>query len=174
MELNFRPVVYMRDRTHTYLWLRDVKGKGVFLTMESGTIEVVKLNFSDDAYHVIHADIHWQLIPHSYDPILAFKKYHDSLLTKSEQAAEELSTILSLEPGPKPDKKVVEKLSLSPSKKAQSTGGGYSLADLCKELGIDPSDARKTLRNKKIEKPQGRWEWANPESADHIRKALTK
>lgn len=177
MELNFRPVVYMRDRTHTYLWLRDVKGKGVFLTMESGTIEVVKLNFSDDAYHVTHADIHWQLTPHQYDPILAFKKYHDSLLNKSEQAAEELAIILSLEPGPKPDKKVAEKLAIVqvPSKaKKERVFGGYSLAEMCKELGIDPSEARKTLRNKRVEKPSGKWEWPNREAAEATREALTK
>jgi len=175
MELNFRPVVYMRDRTHTYLWLRDENGKGVFLTMESGVIEVVKLNLADEAYHVIHADVHWQLTPHPYDPILAFKKYHDSLLVKSEQATEELAAILSLEPGPKPTKKVVEKLA-NPTTfnkaKKERISGGYSLAELCKELGIDPSEARKALRNKKVEKPSGKWEWPNREAAEAVRKAL--
>lgn len=179
MEINFRPIVYMRDRTHTYLWLRDLGGCGQFLTMESGVIERVSLTLSGGVYHVTHNDARWELTPHPYDPIQAFKKYRDSFLERSEAAATELSVVLSLEPGPKPVRNQVEKpvaISTKPEKKARNSpiGGGYTLAQMCQELGIDPSDARKMLRNKKIEKPQGKWEWTNPEAAESVRKALIK
>lgn len=182
MELNFRPIVYMRDRTHTYLWLRDSKGRGVFLTMESGTIERVSLGQVGGVYQVTHNDTRWELTPHAYDPILAFQKYHESLLGRSDQAAMELDAILSLEPGPKPAVVVVEKAPIQSTKPAKppkaskgskASTGGYTLADLCKELGIGPSDARKTLRNKKVEKPQGKWEWPSREAAEPVRKALS-
>ena len=37
-------MVYMRDRTHTYLWLRDGRAYGYFLTMDTGSITVEKVD----------------------------------------------------------------------------------------------------------------------------------
>lgn len=177
MELNFRQVTYMRDRTHTYLWLRDQGSRGTFLTIESGTIEVVSLNLSDGVYHILYDGVMWQLTPYQYDPISAFKKYHDSLLNRTDEAAAELAEILALEPGPKPLRKpVVQKpmAVIKEAKKVKSIGAGYTLSQMCSELNMDPSEARKTLRNKGIEKPQGKWEWPNREAAEAVRKVLSK
>lgn len=49
---------------------------------------------------------------------------------------------------------------------------GYTLKDLCSELGISPAVARKTLRSKGMTAPEGGWRWSNPEAAKDIKEIL--
>lgn len=180
--LNQRPIVYMRDRTHTYLWIRDESEfVGLFLTMDTGTITLARVNIEDGVYRVYEdAEHSWDLVPYEYNPQKAFLKYQDSLLDRTPKAEAEMLAILALFPGPLPKPKV--RLATVPqtaepkarSVASKASGGGYSLAQLCTEIGMDPSKARKILRNKKIEKPGGKWEWASAEAASSIRTALGK
>lgn len=58
-----------------------------------------------------------------------------------------------------------------------SREGLVSIGDICTELGIDPRDARKVLRAKKMEKPDAGWAWATKEAAEvkaMIKKELKK
>lgn len=50
----------------------------------------------------------------------------------------------------------------------------YTLADLCGEIGMDPSKARKLLRAKGKKPPDGAWKWPNKEAAKSIRRFLKK
>jgi hypothetical protein len=53
-------------------------------------------------------------------------------------------------------------------KAPKQTTGGYSLADLCRDAGMDPGEARKRLRQAKVEKPGSRWEWPSAGAAAHL------
>lgn len=55
--------------------------------------------------------------------------------------------------------------------KAEAIPGGIPLKKLCADVDIDPKDARRCLRAKKVEKPGGRWEWT-PERAEEIKVIL--
>lgn len=50
----------------------------------------------------------------------------------------------------------------------------YTLADLCGEIGMDPSKARKLLRAKGKKPSDGVWKWPNKEAAKAIRRFLKK
>lgn len=50
----------------------------------------------------------------------------------------------------------------------------YTLADLCGEIGMDPTKARKLLRAKGKKPPEGTWKWPNKEAAKSIRRFLKK
>jgi hypothetical protein len=188
----------MRDRTHTYLWLRDDRAYGYFLTMDTGSVTVAKVPLEiltekvgkkmvETRRYEVFADkeTSWELIPYDYNPLQAFKKYHDSELARSEEAETEMLAVLSLDPTIKAVRKMTAAtvISTAPEKarsksskepKAPKTAGGYSLGQLCAEIKMDPSEARKILRTAKIEKPGGKWEWPNAEAAMHIRMALGK
>lgn len=184
MQINFRPVVYMRDRTHTYIWVRDGRAYGYFLTMDSGSITVEKVPREEvDGQEVyrVYSDkqTFWDLTPYPYDPMKSLKKYHESFLERTDEAealmvellgggsgkaSRRMATVTSDPAATKPTKETKAKKASGP--------GGYSLADLCQELGIDPGEARKQLRSKGVEKPGARWEWVNPEAAASVRKAL--
>lgn len=56
---------------------------------------------------------------------------------------------------------------------ADALVGGIPLKKICAEVDIDPKDARRCLRAKKIEKPGGRWEWTK-ERAEEIKVILRK
>lgn len=56
---------------------------------------------------------------------------------------------------------------------AEPIEGGIPLKKICAEVDIDPKDARRCLRSKKIEKPGGRWEWT-AERAKEIKAILCK
>lgn len=199
-KINFRPTVYMRDKTHTYLWIRDGRNYGLFLTMDSGTITVEKIPIEvelirDDRGNVTgeistyrvyeNKQEFWDLEPKDYNFMKAVEKYHSSLLQRSRPAEREMRNFLGLAPlndddavaipdrQPRPAKTPSVALSKPPKPAKDPSAGGYSLAQLCEELKLDPSEARKTLRTKKIEKPGARWEWANAEAAAAVRKALS-
>jgi len=48
----------------------------------------------------------------------------------------------------------------------------YTLKDLCSELGISPTVARKVLRSKGMTAPEGGWRWPSPEAAKDIKEIL--
>jgi len=48
----------------------------------------------------------------------------------------------------------------------------YTLLDLCGEIGMDPSKARKLLRAKGKRPPNGTWKWPNKKDARSIKKFL--
>lgn len=52
--------------------------------------------------------------------------------------------------------------------------GGYTLRDLCGEIGMDPARARKLLRSKGKTPPSGGWKWASKEEAKPIKRFLRK
>jgi hypothetical protein len=148
--------VYMRDKTHTYLMLTRSEYSGRFLTFDSGTIEVVTLPWIDDKFWVDHDE----LVPFNYEFILAVEKYASSHLGKSPEAQAEITALLDGRPLVTPPEPVKR-----PPKAPTAVGAGYSLADLCRDAGIDPGEARKKLRQAKVEKPGGRWEWPSSEAA---------
>jgi len=169
--LDFSPPVprcYVRDKTHTYIWLRDLKNVGLFLTMDSGSIEVVKARLEEGKYRV-NGHKEDLLIPIQYDLLEAIKIYHFSTLEKSVSAKKEIGQLLGLDtsglkdPAESSEKKQPEK----PSKELRKNGD-FTLAGLCAELGIEPSVARKKLRGK-VDKPGSRWEWATQAELDVVR-----
>lgn len=151
--------VFMRNKTHTYLMLTRAEHSGRFLTLESGTIEVVKVPLIGDTF-LVDQD---ELVPYEYEFLKAVEKYATSHLHKTPEAQAEITALLDGRPivaPPEPVKK--------PPKAQLAAGSGYSLADLCKDAGIDPGEARKKLRQAKVEKPGGRWEWPSAEAASSL------
>lgn len=57
-------------------------------------------------------------------------------------------------------------------KKRAQQEDGYTLKDLCSELGIPPAQARKALRSKGKKAPDGGWKWPNSEAAKSIKEIL--
>jgi hypothetical protein len=55
-----------------------------------------------------------------------------------------------------------------------SKDGMIQLADVCKELGIEPSHARAALRDAKVPKPEGGWVWKSKEDVPDIKKLVDK
>lgn len=112
--------VYMRDRTHSYLWLRDGHKYGYFLTMDSGTIEVARVDMvteviepevkadrkakiqakpavTKDVYRVwADRQTTWDLEPKAYDFQKALEKYHSSLIGRTAAAEREMRSLLGL------------------------------------------------------------------------------
>ena len=177
LTLDFRCRIFMRDKTHTYLWLRDGRSYGYFLTMDSGTIEVAKLEMIDGTYRVHeNGQKFWDLEPFNkpYSFEKAVRMYWESTMGRSEKAEQEMCSILGTEPG----RKSIRAMD-TPQPKAQAAAsgpkkpsvGGYSLADLCAEINMDPSEARKKLRGR-VEKPGSKWEWASKEATSHVRAIL--
>ena len=157
--------VFLRDRTHTYLLIARDAYSGRFLTIDNGIVEVAIVPLLDGSYAVGHDT----LVPYSYDFIAAVEKYHSSHLTKTPEAEAEMAAILGLRPPETvaPPARIIHK-AISDEPK----GSTYSLTDLCSDLKMEPGEARKILRHKKVQKPGARWEWANAEAASHIRSLL--
>lgn len=155
------PRCYLRGKTHTYIWLRDLPRAGVFLTMESGIIEVVKVPLVDGKYHVTKFR-DGTLEPIQYDLRKAIEVYAKSTLEKTPAARREIARIMGQEV-----EEEVEKAPQEP-RGVRSEGAAVSLAELCAELGLEPSAARKKLRGK-VEKPGSRWEWTNPEDIERVK-----
>ena len=165
--VDFSPLVFLRAKTHSYFLIREKKGKGQFLTLEQGVIEVVSLTKdTDDLYKVwIHSDgasdkayIGFPLVPYNYDFLKAIRSLHESTLSKSAAADREIRNILGL----------------GASEVVLEEGTSCSLADICIELGIETGEARKILRTKQVEKPGARWEWSDHGDIQHIRELLSE
>lgn len=176
MKINFRPTVYMRDRTHTYLWIRDEDYEGLFLTMDSGSITLERIpltGLKDDKIYTVYQDSKttWELTPYRYDFLKALDKYHTSLLARTDEAEAEMAALLGVAPRPQ-----VVTHQPKPMRAAgahpEPLGRGYSLSQLCLELKMDPGEARQRLRKTKVQKPGGSWSWPNAEAALSVRKLL--
>ena len=175
--IDFRHRIFMRNGTHTYLWIRDGRSYGYFLTMDTGSIEVVKLEMNHGTYRVYKSgQEYWDLEPFEepYSFEKAVRMYWESTLGRSERAEREMCDILGTEPGrrairdmgstPQPKR---EKLASAPKQPSE----GFSLVELCAEINVSPSDARKLLRGR-VEKPGSKWEWPNKEAAAGARATL--
>lgn len=188
--VDFTPTVtrvYSRRRTHFYLHLRDEAGEGLFLTMEPGSVTVVRcpLVIPDGAHHAVYRvtfgkEDFEDLEPRVYDFVEAVRKFHTSGLGRTAGAEREMRAILGLEAlsdavsdadlaVSRPERKRAAK---APSVASEKQAGGYTLQALCAELDIEPTEARKYLRQQKAEKPGGRWEWPSAEAAASIRSML--
>jgi len=162
--IDFSPRVFLRARTHAYLLIREVNGRGQFLTLESGSIEVINVTKEEDGFRVYtHSDgesdkayIGHLLAPYRYDFMKAIRSLHEGTLGRSALADRELRNILGLKP----------------SETKLEAGTACSLADICIELSVDPTEARKLLRTSGVEKPGARWEWELPSDVNEIRELL--
>lgn len=205
VRVEFRPTVYMRDRTHTYLWLRDGYKFGYFLTMDSGMITVAKVDIveetvtpevkADKKLKIAHKpavirevyrtwsdrETAYDLTPHKYDFLKAVAKYHESTLRRTPEAEREMRGFLGLPLDANLDDPRITgqgEVDLKPrerkprEQREPKTAAGFTLQELCAELKLEPSEARKTLRGAKIEKPGARWEWASRSDAASVITAL--
>lgn len=191
LQLEFRPHVYMRDKTHSYLWIEDRDNQGVFLTLESGSIEVVYLSRPNGPYYVFDPRTRewWELTvapEKSQDFLKAVRSYWTSQLTRSEEAERIMTRLLGIPEGTSPTRKSytaapqnqefpkpVRKERAAKPQKGPKAAAGYTLTDLCQELGIGASEARKRLRGV-VEKPGSKWEWPTKEAAAGAISALSK
>lgn len=175
--VDFTPRVYVRDRTHTYLFLRERKEKGYFLTMDNGVVEVVKLPMEGGEFRVWKSNegeveekvarIYHALKPVDYDLMKALRTYWDSTLEKTSAADRELRLLLGMQvqdPG--------DSTPSNGAKRVTNPDRGISLADLCLELDLEGSQARKILRTQGVEKPGDRWEWTDPDQANSVKEIL--
>lgn len=101
----------------------------------------------------------------------------DSLITVSQEIDWEKRQLLKEKPivvkAPTPtERKSRDRKRAEAREKEPSTD--YTLADLCGEIGMDPSKARKLLRAKGKKPPDGAWKWPNKEAAKAIRRFLKK
>lgn len=187
LHLDFSPRVFMRDKTRTYLLLRDGSKKSFFLTMEEGQIDVVQIPKEEGDYRVYKLNegevndknvkrVYHSLTPTNHDLLHAAQVYWNSTLTKTPRAERELRVILGMPVGAEIPEDGVE----TPVKKKRSTGGtgkgtggsgALDLAGICTELGLEPSKARKLLRGH-MEKPQGGWQWQSLDAATQVKELL--
>lgn len=191
LHLGFRPMVYMRDKTHTYLWVRDEEDIGYFLTMDTGSITLERIDLvtvyeRDERNRIIshsrvyrvyeNKELYEDLVPYEYNPMVAVQKYHESLLARTPEAEREMLRILEIDPKEARKEIAARVTSPEPARPPKaaprSPGAVYSLSDLCSELKMDPSEARKILRSQKVQKPGSRWDWPNREAAASVRAAL--
>lgn len=172
MNLDFHQRTYMRDGTHSYLWLRDEEFEGVFLTMDSGEIEVVKVPRDGEGQYRVAWGAGKVSVLTPYEPDnfeRALWIYARSTLSKSEDAQHELSSWLGGNV-PKPPRRKLKRAATESAPKSPRPSvatGGLSLQDICQELGIEPSEARKALR-KQFQKPGSSWAWATREAAEPV------
>lgn len=174
--LDFRARVYFKN-THSYLWIRDGRNYGYFLTLESGSIDLVKVKRSEDGSYGIMG---WNLRPEpNKDFIKAIRVYHNSTLLKTPVAIQEISIILGLSPRPVKEESAIKTDIGKPISKPKAEkiilpkGDTYTLAHICQELKLEPAEARRRLRNQKIEKPSSSWSWPNKMAAESVIRALT-
>jgi hypothetical protein len=194
IRVNFRPLVYLRHRTHSYLWLRDGYKYGYFLNMDSGVIRVDAVDIvaetvtpevkadkkagikaqpavTRDVYRVYEdRETFYDLQTYAYDFVKAVRKFHESTLRRTPEAEREMRQVLGIPLDTHLDDPRISgqgELEKAPraERKAKASGepkaaAGFTLQELCAELKLDPTEARKTMRGAKIEKPGARWEWA--------------
>lgn len=174
--IDFRPrvfldmthYVWMREVTHTYIWLRDhPDGTASFLTLDDGAIKSVRLFKGKNTY--FPRNRYWTLKPHGpYLPQRALHIFRNSTLLRStsvdlelDELLEKLGPLPTAAPAPKPKPAAPAKPLPSPR-----SGGTYTLGQLCAELGKPAPDARAALRKAGIKKPGGAWVWLSREAVD--------
>lgn len=52
-----------------------------------------------------------------------------------------------------------------------TTAGGYTLKEICSELGIPPASARRVLRSRG-RAPEGGWRWSSPQEVEEVKSFL--
>lgn len=72
------------------------------------------------------------------------------------------------------ERKLKRKERVETKRSEKESPTGYTLVDLCGEIGMDPSKARKLLRAKGKKPPEGTWRWPNREAAKSIRRFLKR
>lgn len=70
----------------------------------------------------------------------------------------------------KPKRKEREKI----RRREKESSTDYTLADLCGEIGMNPSKARKLLRASGKKPPEGTWKWPSKKDARSIERFLRK
>lgn len=205
VHLDFRPTVYLRDRTHTYLWLRDGYKFGYFLTMDTGMVTVAKVDIIEEilepevkadkkrgiaarpakiaeSYRIwMDRETSFDLVPYKYDFVKAVRLYHESTLRRTPEAEREMRQVLGMPLDTNLDDLRITgqgEVEVKPrerkprEQREPKEAAGYTLQELCAELKLDPTEARKALRAAKVEKPGARWEWATKEAATAVRAVL--
>jgi len=176
VHLDFTPRVFL-CRTHSYILVRRGTKWGYFLTMEPGSIELVKLHLTDDGGYLFtkrnegegSKEQTWLEYPLSPYPKCSLEKalklYRDSCLAKSVKAQRALTELSGMgTPEPEPEKPRATPV--------RSPEGAFTLQDLCDELKMDSGKARARLRAQGIFKPGARWEWASRGQAKKVEQAL--
>lgn len=157
--------VWVRDITHSYIWLRDnPDGTGSFLTLEDGSIQMVRLFKEGNTY--LPRNRYWKLEPHG--PYLAQRALHiyrNSTLLRTPSVDLEMDQLLERlgpwrPPAAKPQPPITKPVP------APSALGTYTLGQLCQELNKKAPEARAALRKANVKKPGGAWVWANREAVD--------
>lgn len=172
---------YLLNKCHGYLWVRDSKSYGLFLTItEDSIIDLVKVTRVDSEYRVYYStDKYDLLIGYPYDFYNGIRIYSESTLEKSPRAEPEISRFLSVKrahPGVphgvnrnRPN--LISNTPPSYTKTPTDSGKIIALSELCTDLGISETVARSILR-KTTAKPAGGWKWKKSE-IDLIRSVLT-
>lgn len=184
-----RRVLFNRHR-NVHLLVHEGRNISQFLTMASGSIEVLKLGRDQVATELFH-------LPNYDDQFYhALEVMHNSTLRKSPRAERLIQGLLTsyIKPGQlmsdddpaeltqrkaakrqarknrqadksKPTRRG-RKEATPPTASGQDT---FTLEALCEELGIEPGQARSRLRRAKAEKPGARWVWP-----ENLRDSITK
>jgi predicted DNA-binding ArsR family transcriptional regulator len=119
------------------------------------------------------------IIPNPLDEIQEAKERATEVMREAEESMKKPeTTIIRIDFTEKKEKQPKEKKESTkepkePKAKKVSTGTATSLKDICDELKVDPTKARRILRKSDIEKPGGSWEWEDPQVIAKI-KALLK
>lgn len=157
------------EGTRHFVLVKEGRDYDHYLTLEEGAYKVVKVGKESEVRK------RWR--PYNYTPAEAARIAEKSFLPKTADAAR---AICQLQGKPvaaeTPTTPTSEGEKPTTRKRTVSAGGGtgYSLAQMCEELSIEPFDARKLLREKKVQKPGSRWEWPTKDAAKDVIKLLTK
>lgn len=164
---------YFNNARETYLLVRVNEDTCDYLNMSKGIVQMVTLSKEGAEHDEL------KLAPKSNQDLMknatSLKK---SVLPKSPLALAILNQILEntekdrtdyvtkaeeiMEKQGTTEKKVVKKVK-KPSNRNQD--GFFALADLARELKLDPRDIRAKFRKAKMEKPEGGWVFPNAEKA---------
>ena len=160
--MDFSPRVFMEDKTHSYLLVEPGKNNDLFMRFGNGCIELVKLGKSSTT--------RLALVPQVYDYYRALEHYLNSQLSKTTR----VERILKEQLGISTEGLVVAEDEAEEPKKALKTQNHeYTLQELCTELNMNPTGARKVLRGR-IEKPENGWKWTEKADVDLVRAVLTE
>lgn len=186
--IDFTPRIFL-CKTHSYILVKTGTKYGHFLTMESGSIELVKLEMGADGRFYFRkrnegevgdktqAFVEYPLVPyHKTSMESALKVYLTSPLNRTVKAARALAELTGgvLPPEEQETPARAKRKPKSGDSRPHTTLPGYTLHELCEELGIDPTEARAELRAKGVKKPGSKWSWENREQAKEAIKALKR
>jgi hypothetical protein len=161
MKIDFTHRLYL-CRTHSYILVRQGNKYGHFLTMASGSIEMVKILKDGSHYRISkrnegedvkeHSWVSWDLVPYPGSLDKAIEIYRRSTLARTAGARDAINELLGVVPHTPRTEKPRSEL---------PTGHGYTIQDLANDLNLDASHLRSELRKRRIAKPGARWEWGS-------------